>query len=864
LPAVAIAPGGMGFWVPADPQQPWVVEKSATYWIELADESGLPTGRDTRFELQALADSPPAISWETPADHTFVTQQALVPIKALIKDNLAVRRVELRYLRPGHSDAGEQIVELFAGPEKASPTGGMEAGDARTIELAWDLNQLAGLAPGDVLAIRLIAEDYQPQLATSVVRRLTIITDQELESRIGQRQSAVLSQLAEALRIERECREQLGGLIIRREESGRLTEGDLNLLQSAQLNQRQVEKLLGTGPEGVEGQLTALLAELAANRVAGQAVAQRMRDLLAKISELNRGPIAQINQRLTQTLKGVRASFDRQAIDRAAGSVAGDDAAGQSSVEGTAEFGEQFASVAAQQDEVILALEGLLGALTEWDSFSRLAREIGQIRTDQERVAEDTQTVRLAAVAAAAPPAQQRADSRQLAQRELELARRLDKIQGRMEEMLGRLQETDPLAAGTLADALDAARRLAIGGHMRDAAGKLNQQQFGESHQTQLTALEGLAQLLDVLSSRREDELARTVASLRTAAGELAGLQARQRAAGEALDAAADEANADEQRRKLQRLTRELEQLAQEVQQLGRKLQRLTAPRAAQALGQAGGQDTSAAAAAQQGDAGEAQQQSRQAERRLEDAQREIQQAIAQAEQELVQQQLARLEQWIEGLLARQKSVVAEMVRLEAARTAGNGDLNAAQQSTLRGVAAEERLIADETDQLRLKVQEQSAFAFALEGARQDMLRAAGMLVRGQTDSAAQQAAQEAATRLEQMLAALEPEDSPPPAAPPPDAPPPMPPPGGQPNPFSSLAALKLLQLLQGEINRRTQELEAIRTREGQLTDDQTRVLDSLAIEQGRLAEMVLNMIDATVPNPEDMIDPLGELEPKP
>jgi hypothetical protein len=229
-----------------------------------------------------------------------------------------------------------------------------------------------------------------------------------------------------------------------------------------------------------------------------------------------------------------------------------------------------------------------------------------------------------------------------------------------------------------------------------------------------------------------------------------------------------------------------------------------------------------------------------------------------------VQQQLARLEQWIEGLLARQKSVVAEMVRLEAARTAGNGDLNAAQQSTLRGVAAEERLIADETDQLRLKVQEQSAFAFAVEGARLDMLRAAGMLVRGQTDSAAQQAAQEAATRLEQMLAALEPEDSPPPAAPPPDAPPPMPPPGGQPNPFSSLAALKLLQLLQGEINRRTQELEAIRTREGQLTDDQTRVLDSLAIEQGRLAEMVLNMIDATVPNPEDMIDPLGELEPKP
>jgi hypothetical protein len=847
LPDVAIDTSRLGFIVPADPKQPWLAQKSATYWIELADESGLPTGRDTRFELQSVADSPPAIAWETPADHTFVTPQALVPIRALVKDDLAIRHVELRYLRPGQSDAGEQIVVLFEGPEKAVPAGGMEAGDTRTIDLAWDLNQLAGLQPGDVLAIRLTAEDYQPQLATSVVRRLSIITPQELESRIGQRQSAVLSQLAEALRIERDCRQQIAGLIIRREETGKLTEGDLNLLQSAQLNQRQVESLLGSGPEGVEGQLAALLAELAANRVEGQAVAQRMNDLLAKVRLLNRGPLVEISQRLTETFKAVRARLDAGNSDASA-----DDAA---------EVGPWLAAAGSQQDEVIAVLEGLLGTLKEWDSFSRLAREIGQIRTDQERIADETETLRLAGVAAESPAAEQRSAARQLAQRELELARRLDKIQGRMEEMLGRLQGTDPLAAGTLADALEAARRLAIGGHMRDAAGKLGQQQLGESRQAQATALDGLAQLLDVLSSRREDELARTIKALRAASGQLSGLQARQRAAGEALDAAAAEANADEQRRKLQRLTRELEQLAQEAEQLGRKLQRLTAPKAAQALGQAGGQDAAAGAAAGQGNAGEAQEQARQAERRLEDAQREIQQAIAQAEQELVQQELARMEQWIEGLLARQKNVVTEIARLDETRTAAGGQFTDAQQATLRGTAAEQRLVADETDQLRLKVEDQSAFAFALEGAGQDMRRAAGMMAHGQTDAAAQQAARDAATRLEQMLAALKPDDSPPPDAPPPDAPPPMSPPGGQQNPFSSLAALKLLQLLQGEINRRTQELETVRAREGKLTDEQTRLLDALATEQGRLAEMVLNMIQEVAPKPEDMIDPLGEME---
>ena len=43
-------------------------------------------------------------------------------------------------------------------------------------------------------------------------------------------------------------------------------------------------------------------------------------------------------------------------------------------------------------------------------------------------------------------------------------------------------------------------------------------------------------------------------------------------------------------------------------------------------------------------------------------------------------------------------------------------------------LAAEQRLIADETEQLRLKMADQSAFAFALEGARQEMLRAAALL----------------------------------------------------------------------------------------------------------------------------------------
>ncbi|MCI0360512.1 MAG: hypothetical protein L0211_18700, partial [Planctomycetaceae bacterium] len=745
LPAVAITADGLNFLVPADPKERWLIEKSAAYWVELADESGLPTGRDTRLEVQAVADSPPAIAWESPADHTFATPRAIIPIKALIKDDLAVARVQLRYLRPGMSGEGEQIADLIVGPPQARPSGGLDDGDSRSLDVGWDLSRLAGLVPGDVLAVRITAEDYKPQLTTSVARRLTIITEEELESRIGQRQTSILGQIAEALRIERQCREQLGALLIRLEEKGQLETSDLNHLQSAQLNQRQVEKLLGTDADGVEGQIAALLAELAANRAQGRAIAERMNDLLTKVRELGRGPLVEIARQLTEAFKTAREAMDRSAPANPAAAL-------------------QAAS--ARQDEVIQTLEGLLGTLTEWDSFSRLAREIGQIHSEQQRLAEATDTLRLAAAASDALAPDERATAKQLRQSELELARRLDKIQVRMEQMLARLQESDLLAAGTLADALDAGRRLAIGGRMRDAAEKLGQFHFGQSLRTQEAALAGLQELLNLLSSRREDELARTIKSLRAAAGDLAGLAQRQAAMQEELDGAAGEPDAAEQKRRLERLARGLKQLAQDAQQQGRRLQRLRAPQAAAAAGQAGDRSAAAGQSAGQGNAADAQEQSRQARRRLEEAQARVAEAIAQAEQELAQQQLARMEQWIGGLLARQNNVVAEIVRLEQSKASG-GALPAAAADALRNLTAEQRLIADETEQLRLKMADQSAFAFALEGARQEMLRAAGLLARGQTGEPARQAAQAAATRLAQMLAALEPDSAMPPTAPP-------------------------------------------------------------------------------------------------
>ncbi len=169
VPVVTIAPDGLSFSAGMASAVPWKVERSGTFWFDLTDEHGLTFGRDTRVELQALPDLPPALAWESPPDHSFATPRAIVPVKALVKDDLAIRGIQLRFLRPGASEQ-EQVLELYAGPATpAAPGSGlMGEGESRTVEYGWDLAQLGGLNPGDVLAVRLTAEDYKPQLATTI------------------------------------------------------------------------------------------------------------------------------------------------------------------------------------------------------------------------------------------------------------------------------------------------------------------------------------------------------------------------------------------------------------------------------------------------------------------------------------------------------------------------------------------------------------------------------------------------------------------------------------------------------------------------------------------------------------------------
>jgi hypothetical protein len=139
------------------------------------------------------------------------------------------------------------------------------------------------------------------------------------------------------------------------------------------------------------------------------------------------------------------------------------------------------------------------------------------------------------------------------------------------------------------------------------------------------------------------------------------------------------------------------------------------------------------------------------------------------------------------------------------------------------------------------------AFALAIDGASHDMDQAAGFLERYLTAAETQQAQQNAMRRLDLMLDALKPE-----------------PPENQRNQPANtdnktpanadqtakqsentvnLCELKLLKILQLEINRRTAALAESVGPDGKPNDQQRKEYEQLAEEQARLAELILKIM---------------------
>lgn len=512
------------FTVAANSERPWRVERSAAYWFEFADRQLLRGGRDPRWQIHAIPDLPPSVAWTDQPTDSVATPGAVLRINATAKDDIALREVSFRFSRSDQAAEGEQVVQLFRGPEIASTEPVTErpgeqqpsaAGQSHTVGYEWDLTRLEGLEPGTRIEIRVTAEDYKPNLGTNSARQITVISRQELEAQITRNQSAILAQLGEALRVQRLVESQVDALRSRLGSAANLDPSDLDRLQSADLAQRQIAQLLGGSPSGAEGQIEALLRLLVTNRVTRSEVVRRMAPIAQIVTQLNREELPLIERELTAAVQERRAQ------------LAGDSEATR---QPALPEQESLGAIVEHQRRVIARLEELLGELSQWDSYRRFAGDVGRLQQEQESLRRDSQRLQAETLSKRVHELTdaQRAQLQRLAQRQLELAQRFDRVQGRMQQLESSLRTEDPEAAATLDTALAAATQHAVGQTMRESGRNLEANRIGQALTSQREAVKALDEMFAALSAESDPESEIAAAEFAAANEELAELVARQ------------------------------------------------------------------------------------------------------------------------------------------------------------------------------------------------------------------------------------------------------------------------------------------------------------------------------------------------
>ncbi|MEX0936734.1 MAG: hypothetical protein WDZ59_02660 [Pirellulales bacterium] len=513
------------------------VQQSGAYWFALEDTQSMIGGEDQRWEIDAVADSPPTVAFQRPTSHTYLTPQAVLPIHLRVSDDIAVREVTLAYQRSdsGSPDITSQV--LYAGPETPPPPRTSEAvgvdensPDERQIELDWDLAAL-GLEPDTQLTVHGIAEDYLPQRGqTAEALRVTIISPEKLRERLAERESLILDELSRALVVQREARDQTNSIYTQQTSAAELNDGDVDRLQSVELNQRQLRTTLASGTEGIPSHIGNVLEEMAINGLGVTETRQRLEELAGTLDRLDREQLSSIGRELTSAIK----SAQTELVEAQPSS----DTPFESALTGTLQ----------SQDQVIATLESLLGDLSQWADYRRFARELGQLRDDQRAVQQSTADI--AGTTLTQEPAEldagTTADLQTTSRRQAELAERFDQLQQSIGQAARQLAADQAPIAATLQDAFDRGRQHAISGRMRQIAAIVQSNQLGQAMAGQATVLQQLDTMLDALSTQQGADLrelsagqqaAEAMDELRTAAGDMARRQQETLEATRQLDA---------------------------------------------------------------------------------------------------------------------------------------------------------------------------------------------------------------------------------------------------------------------------------------------------------------------------------------
>jgi hypothetical protein len=731
-------------------------------------------------------------------------------------------------------------------------------GENRLFEFAWDLAPLQ-LPIAAQLSVQAEAADYRPGVGRTVgPRRVMIITTDELEARLADRQAQIVRQLERALEMQRSTRAAAQQLEIGLRDAGVLTLANREELEAAEQSQQHVGRMLAHPAEGVPPLVSALVREIEINLLSASDLRETMQQLLEEIKRLSNESLNVAERELSAARKHVE-QVASNADDRPPLPASGEDRERPNELTSTASAIQQLAAslttAGVAQDDVIATLERLVTELSGRVDLRRLIQQLAELRADQvahreaarQEIGLETLPLQMNELSGS-----QRANLNQAAASQNSIADRFSRIEQSMDSLANELARENSDAATSLESALALARTLAIAASMRETARDFAENRVGQALTREAKIASDLQQVLDTLRNQQQRQPHDVAAQLRKAERQLAELREQLEALRHHIALVEQQATptaADEKQRAM--LQQQEESLQQNIQQLSRQLDRLAVHDAARSTRSAANRLARQSPSQNQGKQSQLPSPSsdvQQAKRDLEQAAEQLARQRQQAEDNLALELVRRFQAELVQMVDRQRQVIQETAKVDTERRADREpDPSAAKE--IDRLASEERALAQMTRDHGESLYELAAVRISLKEAERRLTVAAELLANHHTGLPAQLAEHHALARLQGMLEAFAQTAS--------EATPSPPPPGGtgisagqppQRRPTFELLEVKMLRMLQVELNDRTRaHEERVAGISGQANGRQraelVRETRELQTEQARLAELVQEML---------------------
>lgn len=472
----------------------FTVEKGGLFRIALTDADGLQSHDEHRYQLIVREDELPKVAIVKPVGELELTTRGRLNLAVHAHDDFGVE--SLRILAAHNRGEMVEVGNLLKKPDEPSTE------INRTY--VWQVGSISPAPkPGD--SIEYVAEaqdnfklnDRRHEPVRSALRRIRIVS---------------VSQLAELLR---------QSLLDSRGTLRRLL-ADLQAVQneSARLDV-EPERPLGDGQKETAAQLARELQRLTG---LGREISRRIQRTAdrAEMNQASRLDVALQAQRVAEKLRRLTDDVARKAAESLMSAVEASELPEQR---------DHLRESLQNQDKLASALREMLSDLDRWNEYADIVRRTREILDRQETLTRDV--IRLGRIlggqAIAALEAAQRSELQRSFSRQSQLKLDTDALSQNMKQLSIALSTSDPAASGSLDRAVETAHQLTVADEMEDAAEEIRENRLNRAKQYQLRAAEALRAILSMLEEKPDRELAALSRKLEDLIGRLTKLIRRQR-----------------------------------------------------------------------------------------------------------------------------------------------------------------------------------------------------------------------------------------------------------------------------------------------------------------------------------------------